>query len=338
MSGFGGTVSMGRLGFGCATLGNLFRPMSDAEAQDTLDAARSVGIDYFDTAPFYGFGLSERRLGRFLACTARRDEFLLSTKVGRVLRPLSGPLAETLRSGFASAEPYEAHYDYSYAGVLKSFCGSLERLDVGTIDVAFAHDLGIATHGADHDFHFRTFMAGGYRALLDLRAEGRLRYIGLGVNEWEVCVEALNAGDFDVVLLAGRYTLLDQSALSTLLPLCLQRGVKVVIGGPYNSGILATGVRGGGRPNYDYGPAPDAVIDRVAAMERVCDQFEVPLAAAALQFPLAHPAVACVIPGLASPREVRMSSAWASCAIPTEFWATLRHDGLIDPSAPLPLV
>ena len=197
MSGFGGSVSMGRLGFGCATLGNLFRPMSDAEAQDTLDTARSVGIDYFDTAPFYGFGLSERRLGRFLVCPARRDELLLSTKIGRVLRPLSGPLsgplAETLRSGFASAEPYEAHYDYSYAGVLSHSCGSLERLGVGTIDVAFAHDLGIATHGADHDFHFEPFMAGGYRALLDLRAEGRLRYIGLGVNEWEVSVEALNA-------------------------------------------------------------------------------------------------------------------------------------------------
>ena len=323
------------LGFGGAGLGNLYREVSDEAAVETLDAAWGHGIRYFDTAPYYGFGLSEARLGAYLR-SRDRNSFVLSTKVGRLLLPAHHIKDASERHGFCSPMPFEPAYDYSHDGVLRSFESSLERLDLERIDMLLLHDVGERTHGANHPAVFAEAMDGGYRALAKLRDEGLVRAIGIGANEWEVCNQALDRGDFDCFLLAGRYTLLEQGALDGFLPRCLNRGVAVIIGGPYNSGILATGVLGNGQSRYDYAPAPDAVIKRVASIEGFCREFAVPLPAAALQFPLAHPAVASAIPGLTSGEDVRQALAYCQHPIPDAFWQALRNAGLMHPRAPLP--
>lgn len=326
---------MGPIGFGGATLGNLYQPLPDAQARAALAAALEGGIAYVDTAPFYGFGLSEKRIGRVLADCDPAGRVVLSTKVGRLLEPDPHADLAAVRSGFVSPEPYRALFDYSYDAVMRSWEASRTRLGRERIDLVFAHDLGRRTHGADHPRHFRAFMEGGYRALRALRDSGQIAGIGLGVNETEVCVEALAHGDFDVILLAGRYTLLEQAPLDTLFPLCRERGVRLVIGGPYNSGILATGVGAAGR--YDYGAAPAAVLDRVAAIERVCARHGVALAAAALQFPLGHPQVAAVLPGLADQAQARAALRLAAAPIAAGFWDELKREGLLRGDAPTPV-
>ena len=323
------------LGFGGAGLGNLYRQVSDEAAGKTLDAAWEQGIRYFDTAPYYGFGLSEARLGAYLR-QHDRDSFVLSTKAGRLLLPAHHVKDAAERHGFCSSMPFEPAYDYSHDGVLRSFESSLERLGLERIDLLLLHDVGERTHGADHPATFAEAMDGGHRALARLRDEGLVRAIGMGVNEWEVCNQALDHGDFDCFLLAGRYTLLEQSALDGFLPRCLDRSVAVIVGGPYNSGILATGIRAGEQLFYDYAPAPEAIIKRVAGIEAVCREFAVPLPAAALQFPLAHPAVASVIPGLTSGEDARQAAAHCRHPIPDAFWQALRDAGLMHPEAPLP--
>ncbi|HEX7759861.1 MAG TPA: aldo/keto reductase, partial [Caulobacteraceae bacterium] len=232
---------LSRLGFGAAPIGNLYKPLTDDQAFEAVAAAIAAGIGYFDTAPHYGFGLSEARLGAALARLDPMEKALVSTKVGRVLRPISDAAAGGVRHGFADAAPFEPEFDYSYDAVMRSFDDSRRRLRRERIDVLLAHDLGRATHGEDHDRRFAQFMDGGYRALRALRDGGGVGAIGLGVNETEVAERALAAGEFDVVLLAGRYTLLEQGALEGLLPLCAAKGVSLIVGGPYNSGILATG-------------------------------------------------------------------------------------------------
>ena len=328
-------VRVTELGFGGAGLGNLYREVPDEAVAETLDAAWRQGVRYFDTAPYYGFGLSEARLGAYLR-GRDRSSFVLSTKVGRLLVPAHRVKGAAERHGFCSPMPFEPVYDYSHDGALHSFEASLARLGLERIDLLLLHDLGEQTHGADHPAIFAEAMDGAYRALDRLRGEGLVQAIGLGVNEWEVCDQAMDHGDFDCFLLAGRYTLLEQGALDRFLPRCQARGVAVIVGGPYNSGILATGVLGDGRPCYNYAPAPDAVIKRVGRIERVCRAFAVPLPAAALQFPLAHPAVAAVIPGLASGEDVRQALAYYRHPIPSAFWQALRDAGLMHREAPLP--
>jgi D-threo-aldose 1-dehydrogenase len=232
--------------------------------------------------------------------------------------------------------PVRPVFDYSYDGVMRSYAESLERLGRSRIDILLAHDLGAATHKDRHEHYFRQFFGGGYRAMRELRDSGAVRAIGLGVNEWEVCEQVLDHGDFDCFLLAGRYTLLEQTALDSFLPRCAARGVSLVIGGPYNSGILATGVKGRGPLYYNYEPAPPDIIERVRRIETVCDRFAVPLAAAAMQFPLAHPQVAAVIPGMVNAAEAEAAKANLECAIPPDFWTALRQDGLLHPDAPAP--
>ena len=324
------------LGFGAGALGNLYRVIADAEAMATLRAALAHRVTYFDTAPHYGFGLSEKRLGHLLGEIGRARDIVVSTKVGRVLVPTNSSDLRTARQGFVSPEPYESVFDYGYDGIMRSFEESRRRLG-RDIDILYVHDLGVRTHGERHSSQMRLFMSEGYRALRSLREQNVVRGIGLGVNEWQVCEEVLAAVDLDIVLLAGRYTLLEQEALETFLPSCVRRGIAVVIGGPYNSGILARDEQTPAAAHYDYGRAPADIMARVDSIQAVCARHRVPMAAAALQFPLAHPAVISVIPGMSSAAEVAAAARWMSIPIPTACWHELRQQGLLRADAPIPV-
>jgi D-threo-aldose 1-dehydrogenase len=227
-------------------------------------------------------------------------------------------------------------FDYGYESVMRSHAESLERLGVDRVDILLCHDIGRLTHGEQHAARLREFLDGGYRAMLELREAGAVRAIGIGVNECEVCVELLQACELDCILLAGRYTLLEQPALAELLPMCAERGVSIICGGPFNSGILAAGSRAASQAHYDYSAVPEAVLDRVRKLEQVCEEFAVPLAAAALQFPLGHASIASVIAGCASGAESRNCAAMFAHPIPPGFWRALRDRGLVDARAPLP--
>ena len=327
-------LSVTELGFGAAPLGNLYHIVSDDDAGNTANAAIDAGIHYFDTAPYYGFGLSERRVGDALR---GHDRIVLSTKVGRLLRADSSVHGYAQRHGFCSPMPFKAEYDYSFAGVMGSWEASKQRLGLARIDILYVHDIGRLTHGDRHDITFHQLTdGGGFRALEQLRAGGEIRAFGLGVNETAICLEAMKHVHLDVILLAGRYTLLEQGALDDLLPACVHSGTSIVVGGPYNSGILATGTRQGGTLNYDYGVAPQTVIDRVRRLEAHCERHAVPLAAAALQFPLAHPSVASVIPGLGSPHRVQRTLELYRTNIPEVFWHELKDEDLLHKDAPIP--
>ncbi|WBY07860.1 aldo/keto reductase [Sphingomonas sp. 7/4-4] len=277
---------LGRLGFGAGAIGNLYRAMRDEDAAATVRSAWDAGLHYYDTAPHYGFGLSEKRLGRALAEVNPEQRAIVSTKVGRRLDPVPpGTDLSVPRQAFVTPEPFESVFDYSYDAVMRSYEASRARLRRDRIHILYAHDIGRMTHGDDHPRRFAEFMEGGYRAMRELRDSGAVGAIGLGVNETQVCEEVMAVGEIDLVLLAGRYTLLEQEALETFLPLCERRGVRIVLGGPYNSGILAKGVRGGGELHYNYEPAPPAIVARVGAIEDICAAHDVPLAAAALQLP-----------------------------------------------------
>lgn len=320
-------LSVPALGFGAASVGNLYRAMSDEAAGATLRSALDGGIALFDTAPHYGQGLSERRVG---AAIAGRD-VVLSTKAGRVLKPITPPGPGTERHGFVDGDPYEPEFDYSYDGVMRSFGDSRRRLGDAAVHILLAHDLGQVTHGDDHPRHMKAFLDGGYKAMRELKDGGQVRAIGLGVNEWQICEQVLGHADLDVVLLAGRYTLLEQTALTSFLPLCQQRSVAVLAAGVFNSGILSGGLA------YNYAPAPDSIQARVQALKAVCDSHDVPLAAAALQFSLAHPVVASAIVGMASPAEVAQNLEWFERPIPTGLWSDLKAENLLPEFAPTPV-
>ena len=330
----GKTLGFTELGLGGAPLGNLYAAIDEGVARETIEAAWDVGCRVFDTAPFYGLGLSEARFN--LALRGRpRDSYVLSTKVGRLIRA-APPGEESRPAQFIDHPRRKVVFDYSYDGVMRSVEDSLERLGADRFDMLFCHDIDAETHGsaAVAEEHLKTFMDGGYRALERLRAEGSIAAFGAGLNEWRLSERMARAGDFDVFLLAGRYTLLEQGALATFLPLCAERGVGVLIGGPYNSGILVLGAKPGATWNYE--AAPPDVVERVRRLERVCAAHSVALPEAALRFPLGHPSVAAVIPGARSPAEVRQNAAWLEKDIPDSLWSDLRAEGLLDPAAPLP--
>jgi D-threo-aldose 1-dehydrogenase len=309
-----GGLAFTELGFGAAPLGNLYRAITEEEAEAILESAWTAGIRYFDTAPLYGLGLSETRLNRFLRGKPRED-YVLSTKVGRWLKAC----APEERDGFGKWFEVPARqevYDYTHDGVLRSVEFSLERLGIDRIDILYAHDLDVFNHGTQGalDARLAEFMEGGYKALLRLREEGTIRAFGAGINEWQPCQWMAERGDFDLFLLAGRYTLLEQEALDSFLPLCVERGIGIVIGGPYNSGILATGPRPGAFYNYD--PAPQEILDRVGRIEAVCARQGVRMVDAAFQFPLRHPVVVSVIPGGQGVAEMESNLRAAAAVIP----------------------
>lgn len=329
----GAELAVTELGFGGAPLGNLYAAIPEEVAQATLAAAWEAGMRLYDTAPLYGLGLSEERFGRFLA-DKPRETYALSSKAGRVLQDCSPDQATPDK--FIDVPSRRFDYDYSYDGVMRSVDASLRRIGSDRLDILLCHDVDVFTHGSEAAAHARIdkFMAGGHRAFVELREQGAVRAIGAGINEWEIAERLARAGDFDLFLLAGRYTLLEQEALNSFLPLCQERGIGIMLGGPYNSGILASGPVEGAY--YNYSPAPPDILDRVRRIEAVCNAHGVPLAAAALRFPLAHPCVFSVIPGARTPEEVARNVQTFETEIPPALWSDLKAEGLVQKDAPTP--
>ncbi len=328
-------LSVSELGFGGAPLGNMFRTLDDASALAAVEASAACGIRFFDTAPLYGFGLSEVRLGKAVKPMVR-EEIVIASKVGRSLTPIDPGLVTP--GIWDQPLPMRADIDYSYDAVMRSFESTLKRLDTPFVDMLAIHDPDEAVDiGAGLDpysrSHFKAAMDGAYPALDELRRQGLIKAIGVGINQWQMLCDFAVAGDFDYFLLAGRYTLLDQDSLERLLPLCEQRGISLVIGGPYNSGILATGAVAGA--TYNYRPATKPILDKVTRIQTVCERHDVSLQAAALQFPLHHPLVASVIPGARSIAEAENNISLLSAPIPAEFWAELKGEKLIHERAPV---
>jgi len=326
------SIKVSAMGFGSAPLGNMYAAFTDEQASETVRAAYRAGVTLFDTAPFYGHGLSEHRIGAALRGIPR-DDYVLSTKIGRLLRPRDPKEIDT--GIFNDTLPFDPVYDYSYDGVMRSVDDSLQRIGTNRIDVLLIHDVDIWTHGSKEasDARIDEVMAGGYRAMAKLRDEGVVGAIGAGINEWEICQALMERGEFDCFLLAGRYTLLEQKGLAAFLPDCVARGVSIIIGGPYNTGILATGAVEGAM--YNYAPAEADVLARVARIEKICQAHDVALASAAIQFPLHHPAVASVIPGARAPDEIARNVAHMQDEIPAALWAELKSEDLIAADAPV---
>lgn len=320
-------LEMTTLGLGGATLAGIFAPVSYEQARATVAHALDAGITYVDTAPQYGLGRSEHIVGEAVREASPRP--VISTKVGRLLRPVSP--AQQDKGNWVDPLPFNQHYDYSYDGVMRSFEDSLQRLGLERVDIVYVHDIGVATHGVEGNRPlWKQLETGGYKALRELRDGGVIKAIGLGVNEWEVLMDAFALGDWDVFLLAGRYTLLEQTSLDPFLTTCVKRGASVVVGGPFNSGILVGGA------TFNYAKAPEDVVTRVQAIEAVCKDFGVPLPAAALQFPLTHPAVCNVLPGPRSPAELDGILGWWDTPIPAGLWSALAEKGLLAEGTPVP--
>jgi D-threo-aldose 1-dehydrogenase len=328
-----GGLTFTELGFGSAPLGNLYRAVPDDEAHAILVEAWDTGCRYYDTAPLYGLGLAETRLNRFLR-GRKRDDYVLSSKVGRLLEACP-PEQRTGIGKFFDTPSRREQYDYSHDGMMRSVEFSLERLGVDRIDILYAHDLDIFTHGSQAAMEARLgeFMESGYSALLSLRDQGVIKAFGAGINEWRPAQWLVERGDFDLFLLAGRYTLLEQESLDSFLPLCEARGIGIVLGGPYNSGVLATGPKPGAY--YNYSEAPQEILDKVARIEAVCRRHNVRLVEAALQFPLLHPSVVSVIPGGQSVAQVRANRAIFDVTVPPQLWIDLKVEGLLRDDAPV---
>ncbi len=327
-----GGLRFTELGFGTAPFGNLYRAIGDGEAQAILDLAWEGGVRYYDTAPLYGLGLSETRLNPFLR-GKHRDDYVLSTKAGRLMR-VCPPRDRTGIGKWFDVPTRREVYDYSYDGIMRSLEFSLERLGVDRVDILYVHDLCVSTHGSKpaSDARIEEFMSSGYEAMIALRDQGIVKAIGGGINEWEVCQTLAERGDFDLFLLAGRYTLLEQEALVSFLPLCQSRGIGIVIGGPYNSGILASGPKPGAFYNYD--PAPAPILEKVGRIEAVCRSHGVSLIDAAFQFPLRNPNVMAVIPGGQSGAQMESNLGAAAATIPSALWADLKAQGLMREDVP----
>ncbi len=316
-------IEVTELGFGGAPLGAIGSRITDDDVDNIVTRAHDGGVRYFDTAPLYGHGLSEKRLGSVLR-GFDRDEFVLSSKIGRLLVPLDeGQRNEMMRDD----EPVAVRYDYSYDAVKRSIDESLTRLGLDRIDIALCHDIDVWTHGDDQPGIFDTAIKGALLALRDLREQGVVRAIGLGVNEWLVCSRVMDLIDVDCFLLAGRFTLLEQEPLDTFLPKCVDRNVSIIIGGPYNSGILATDDRR--FATYDYKPSSDELYEKAQKIRRMCEAHGVDPRAAALQYPLRHPAVAAVIPGVRSVAEVEQNLELVAAEIPPALWRDLEEHDLV---------
>jgi len=326
-------LSVSVLGLGSAPLGDLYEIIPEKRAEATITAAWELGVRLYDTAPLYGRGIAEHRFGHVLRQhPERRDEFVLCTKVGRYLVPEHRHKVD--RSVFQGGLDFRLVDDYGYDATMRAYEQSIQRLGMNRIDVMHIHDVDVQTWRDDYPRRFKEAVAGAYKALDELRRAGDIKAVGVGVNEVQPLLDFAEAGDFDCFMLAGRYTLLEQGALDKLLPLCQSRGIGILTAGPFNSGILATGAIPGAK--YNYKPAPPDILDRVARMEAICKRHGLPLAAAAVQFPLAHPAVAAMVPGAVRPEEVEANIRLIETPIPAALWQELRHEKLIREDAPVP--
>jgi len=325
-------LSVCELGFGAAPLGNLYEALPEPQVEATLERAWAGGIRYYDTAPLYGYGLSELRVGRLLRGLPR-EEFTLSTKVGRYF---VAPGREPVDYGQWTAPlNFRPVYDYSYDGTMRALEQSRLRLGIPRIDIALIHDVDRRNHGDDYDRRFGEAIEGAHRALAELRRSGDVRAIGVGVNEADVCARFAREGDFDCMIMAGCYSLLRQDGLDEFLPLAEQKGVRVILAGVFNSGILAEGPKEGA--HYNYLAAPREVIERVRRLDVLCSAQGVPLAAAALQFAAAHPAVASVLVGMVRPEEVEQNLKLLRTPIGSHLWQALKEEGLLREDAPVPV-
>ncbi|MET0607035.1 MAG: aldo/keto reductase [Beijerinckiaceae bacterium] len=323
-------IDLSILGFGGVPLGGLYSEVSNEDARGALTAALAAGVSYFDTAPLYGHGLSERRMGDVLRDQPRRS-LVLSTKVGRLLRPAQTMGASEL---FAAPLPFDYVYDYSAAGARRSFEDSLQRLGMASIDMLLIHDVVPRWHGERFEQRYREAMSGAYPELVKLREEGVVKAIGVGVKDADVCARFASDGDFDCIMVAGQYTLLNHDALDVFLPVASRRGIGVLMAAPFNSGILATGAAHGAA--YFYQPAAPEILAQTRRIEAVCAAHAVPLAAAALQFPLGHAAVVSVVVGARSSREAAENARLVQTSIPSGLWADLKQERLIPRHAPTP--
>ncbi|WP_305969022.1 MULTISPECIES: aldo/keto reductase [unclassified Mameliella] len=315
-----------RLSLGTAALAGLYRPVSKTAVQEVLTTAWDSGIRYFDTAPHYGNGAAESLIGDFLR---DRDGWILSTKVGRVLTPDPAPPAVV--NGFHNGRPFRQAFDFTHDGIMRSVEDSFQRLGLNRIDILYVHDIGDPGAGTDTPDHRAQLLDSGAKALERLKADGTVKAIGLGVNTVEICQELVGQFDMDLILLAGRHTLLDQSAHHGLFPQLEKHGVRLVIGGVFNSGILATGPVPGA--HYNYAPASDEILDRVARIEAICDRHDTPLPAAALQYPDQSPLVASTLIGTAKASSLKCNIAQFNDDLPPALWADLRAAGIIEGSA-----
>lgn len=321
-------LEVSTLGLGTASLAGNGAAVNEIDARATIDLAMQAGISYVDTAPFYGFGKSERLTGDGIR--AHRDNLVLSTKVGRLLAPQFGPYEKP--NDWVEPLPFVDVFDYTYDAIMRSFEDSLQRLGTNRIDILYVHDIGTMTHGTERNKVLWDQLAnqGGYKALRELRDGGTISAIGLGVNEWEVLMDAFELGDWDAFLLAGRYTLLEQKSLDPFLTTCVARKASVVIGGPFNSGILVGGT------TWNYEKAPEEIVRKVEIIKSVCADFGVDMPAAALKFPLTHPAVISTIPGPRTAAELQQILDWWTTDIPHTLWDAMAEKGLFAQGTPLP--
>lgn len=326
------TLELPVFGFGTVHIAELYNRVDDATARATFQAAWDAGVRYYDTAPWYGRGLSEHRTGAFLR-NQPRDQFLITTKVGRTLHRPADPSTFD-RSPWTGGLNFEVHFDYSYDGIMRSYEQALQRLALDTVDALVIHDLDVGYHGDKLAAHEQALVSTGMKALEELKRSGDIKAFGMGINTDESLEKTATQVDLDFCLVAMPYTLLDQKSLTGGMAMAQKRGVSVIIGAPFASGILVTG--SSGPAHYGYGKAPPEVQAKVRGIEAVCRAHGVALPAAALQFVLAHPIVASVIPGGARPEEVTENVASLSAPIPAAFWSDLKSQGLIHPDAPVP--
>lgn len=318
---------LGPVGLGVAPLGNLYAPVSDTDADATLAAAERCAFSWFDVAPLYGYGLAEERLGRYLK-QSENPAKIVATKVGRILEPTS---SSQIHKHFVSPLPNRPVFDYSAGGIERSYEESLRRLGLDRVQILLLHDIDRAHHPVRHRAIVQQLLDEALPTLQRLKADGRVDAIGLGICEWDIGYEILANAEIDCVLLAGRYTLLDQSAFSSgFLDTCSRRGVGILAGGVFNSGFLAGG------SNYDYHPASDELFGRRDHLSMLCNRYEVPLAAVALQFTAANPAIVSIVVGARSPEETEAILSWRRIKIPSELWSSLRKEDLIPSDAPVP--
>ena len=322
-------IKVTSIGFGAAPIADLYEILDENLCNETIDQSYKNGINFYDTSPLYGCGLSEKRLGKYLS-SINREDFILCTKVGRYLTPSEPNKIE--RGAFKGGLNFAPNIDYTYDGVMKSFEQSLKRLNLSSIDVCLIHDVDKWTHGDDVEMHFKTAMEGAYKALDNLRNEKVVKAIGIGVNESEMCFRFAEAGDFDCMILAGRYTLLEQSGLEDFFPLAIKKNIGVILAGVYNSGILAKGISS----TYDYGKIPSHILDKYLKIEKVCKEFNLPIQSAALQFCNSHPAVCTMILGMDRPKQVNENIKYLNYKINNDFWLKLLEEGLIDSRSPIP--